>query len=343
MKEQARDNGTIVEHDGAGQGNGKGKRKGWRRLRNAALGLAGALALLMIVIFISNLIGNAVDKGKIEPYGQHVTVDGKQMNVLIQGEGEETIVLLPGYGTASPVLDFKLLIDELSSSYKVVAIEPFGYGLSDGAKTDRTAPQIVREVHEALQQLAIDRYILMGHSIAGIYAVEYVDTYPDEVKAFIGIDSSVPDQPNMDVELPVGLYRFAKQSGLIRLGMAFGGDPYADSGFDDATKEQMKRISRVYGNNPTVMNEMRHIGSNFKAIRGRSFPAELPVLLFAQAHNASFPTWVKMHQEQADASDYGQIVTMDGEHYLHHTHWKEIAAQFDTFWNSLQQAQGITP
>ncbi|GBF75360.1 alpha/beta hydrolase [Paenibacillus sp. 598K] len=337
MKEQAINNGTI------GRDSGAAKRKGWRKLGYVALGLVGALVLLMAVIYIVNLVGNAIDKGKIEPYGQHVTVDGKQMNVLIQGEGEETIVLLPGYGTAAPALDFKLLIDELSPSYKVVAIEPFGYGLSDGAEPDRTAPQIVSEVHEALQQLAIDRYILMGHSIAGIYAIEYVDTYPDEVKAFIGIDSSVPNQPNMDVELPVSLFRFAKQSGLIRIGTMFGGDPYAGSGFDEATKTQIKRISRVYGNNPTVMNEMRHIGSNFKAIQGRAFPAELPVLLFAQAHNASFPTWVELHQEQADASDYGQLVTMDGEHYLHHTHWKEIAAQFDTFWRSLQQAQGTTP
>jgi 2-hydroxy-6-oxonona-2,4-dienedioate hydrolase len=68
-------------------------------------------------------------KKRIVPYGQHLSVDGKNMNVLIQGEGEETIVLLPGYGTATPALDFKLLIDELSPYYKVVAVEPFGYGL----------------------------------------------------------------------------------------------------------------------------------------------------------------------------------------------------------------------
>lgn len=52
------------------------------------------------------------------------------MNVFIQGEGEETVVLLPGYGTAAPALDFQLLVDELSPFYKVVVIEPFGYGLS---------------------------------------------------------------------------------------------------------------------------------------------------------------------------------------------------------------------
>lgn len=77
------------------------------------------------------------------------------MNVLIQGDGKETIVLLPGYGTASPVLDFKPLVDELSPYYRVVVIEPFGYGLSDDTDKVRTSQNIVDEIHECLQKLNI--------------------------------------------------------------------------------------------------------------------------------------------------------------------------------------------
>ncbi len=51
------------------------------------------------------------------------------MNVYIHGQGEETVVILPGFGTAAHALDFKPLIEELSPNYKVVVIEPFGYGL----------------------------------------------------------------------------------------------------------------------------------------------------------------------------------------------------------------------
>src|SRR5689334_15066746 len=84
-------------------------------------GIVIAIALFLIGIFTYNKIASKSDLAKIEPYGQFVSVDGKNMNVLIQGEGEETIVLLPGQGTASPILDFKPLIDELSPNYKVVA------------------------------------------------------------------------------------------------------------------------------------------------------------------------------------------------------------------------------
>lgn len=139
-----------------------------------------------------NIVCSKIEQGKIETYGQSVAVDGKTMNVFIQGEGEETVVLLPGYGTAAPALDFKFLVDELSPFYKVVVIEPFGYGLSDLTEKERSTENIVSEIHEALQRLHIERYILMGHSISGLYGLDYVNKYPEEVSAFVGLDSSVP-------------------------------------------------------------------------------------------------------------------------------------------------------
>lgn len=106
----------------------------------------------MGIVYITNVISSNAEAKRIEPYGQHVSVDGKNMNVFIQGDGPDTVVLLPGFGTASPALDFKLLIDELSPHYKVVVVEPFGYGLSDATKKERTSENIVSEIHEALQQ-----------------------------------------------------------------------------------------------------------------------------------------------------------------------------------------------
>ncbi|WP_323825588.1 alpha/beta hydrolase, partial [Pseudomonas aeruginosa] len=77
----------------------------------------------------------------------------------------------------------------------VISVEPLGTGLSDQADTPRTADNIAREVHSALQRLGVERYVLMGHSIAGIYALHYSTLYPEELVAFVGIDSSVPGQP----------------------------------------------------------------------------------------------------------------------------------------------------
>ncbi|MFG1732628.1 alpha/beta fold hydrolase [Paenibacillus sp. 843] len=311
-----------------------------KKVRSVLLKIIGAIVIAIVlflgIVYITNVISSHSEAKRIEPYGQHVSVDGKNMNVFIQGEGKETIVLLPGYGTAAPALDFKLLIDELSPYYKVVAVEPFGYGLSDGTEKERTIENIVSEVHEALQQLNINRYMLMGHSIAGIYGIDYVNKYPNEVTAFVGIDSSVPTQPGMDVKFPLKTFAFLKNSGLQRLAVKFGGDPYADLAFDDQTVEQMKMLSNKNSNSSTMLSEMDHISSNFKEAQGLTFPKDLPLLLFVQADNPDFPTWIPLHEEQVKDSDHGKVIPLEGEHYLHHTKFKEIAEKFREFMKEVK-------
>ena len=309
----------------------KRMRKPLRILLKTLGAIAAAIVLFLAIVFIVNVFATKSDQAKIVPYGQHVSVDGKNMNVLIQGDGKETIVLLPGYGTAAPALDFKLLIDQLSPFYKVVAVEPFGYGLSDGTEKDRTTDNIVSEVHEALQQLNINRYMLMGHSITGIYGIDYVNKYPNEVTAFVGIDSSVPTQPGMDVKFPLKTFAFLKKSGLQRLAVKFGGDPYAGLAFDNRTVAQMKMLSNKNSNSSTMLNEMDHISSNFKGAQGLTFPKELPLLLFVQADNQGVAGWIPLHEGQIKDSAHGKVIIMEGSHYLHHTKFKEIAEDVRAF------------
>lgn len=311
-------------------------RKPLRILLKTLGAIAIAIVLFLAIVFIVNVFATKSEQGKIEPYGQHVSVDGKNMNVLIQGEGEETIVLLPGFGTATPALDFKLLIDQLSPVYKVVAVEPFGYGLSDGTEKERTTENIVGEVHEALQQLNINRYLLMGHSITGIYGIDYVSKYPNEVTAFVGIDSSVPTQPGMDVKLPIKKLEFLKKSGLLRMMMKLGADPYASLAFDDKTVEQMKMMSYKNMNNDTTLNEMGHISSNFKRAHDLTFPKDLPLLLFVQANNEGVTGWIPLHEGQIKDSVHGKVIILDGSHYLHHTKFKEIAENVRLFMNEAK-------
>ncbi|WP_340012963.1 alpha/beta hydrolase [Paenibacillus sp. FSL K6-1318] len=312
---------------------GRKKRNLWLKIMG---GIVGALVLFMGITFVVHTISNGIEKKKIESYGQYVNVDGKNMNVSIQGSGEQTIVLLPGQGTPSPVLDFKLLIDELTSDYKVVAIEPFGYGLSDETETERTTENIVSEIHEAVQQLGIDRYILMGHSITGLYAATYVNTYPDEVSAFVGIDSSVPNQPGMDVKLPLNLMKFLQKSGLMRVLQKVSGDSYKSLAYDEHTKEQMKLIANQVSTNPTLIDELKHLGSNFKNGEKLTYPRDLPMLLFVQSNNEHNPQWIPLHEDLVKQSAQGKMIPMEGSHYLHHTKFKEIAEEFKSYMKQIQ-------
>lgn len=298
--------------------------------------IVAVIALVLATTSIVNVVATNSEADKIESYGQLVDVDGKKMNVLVRGEGDETIVLLPGFGTAAPALDFLPLISELESSYRVVAVEPFGYGLSDGTDKARTTENITSEVHEALQQLGITSYVLGGHSIAGIYGLHYANTYRDEVTAFVGVDTSVPGQPGMDDELPIGPMQAAKSLGIMRM-LTAGGDVYDGLPFDEKTKEQMIMLSNKNSLSSTYVNEMEHFGPNFTEALGTTFPADLPVLLFAQEKNPDIPSWIALHTEQAASVDNGELILLDGGHYLHHTLSPEIAQATKKFLSGLSQ------
>lgn len=299
------------------------------------LGVLVAIPVLLVATTaVVNVVATKSEASSISSYGERVPVDGKKMNVVVAGHGDETIVLLPGLGTAAPGLDFQPLIRQLESRYRVVAVEPFGTGLSDQTSVPRTTANITREIHEALQHLGVTRYVLMGHSISGIYALTYSTSYANEVRAFVGIDSSVPDQPGWDEPIPTEAIVVMKNLGLTRALGGLVGDPLAGLPYDSKTKEQMNLLATKNGAAPTLMDEMKRAPANFKAVSGKTFPKALPILLFTANDDAG---WVKLHDEQAASVDDGKVILMKGEHYLHHTLSKEIAADTKSFLGSLPQ------
>jgi pimeloyl-ACP methyl ester carboxylesterase len=299
--------------------------------------LVAVPALTLTTTSIVNVVATRSDLAAVTSYGERVPVDGKEMNVVVSGAGDDTIVLLPGLGTAAPGLDFQPLISELDDTHRVVAVEPFGTGLSDQTDTPRTATAIAGEVHEALSHLGVDRYALMGHSISGVYALEYSRLYPDELTAFIGIDSSVPDQPGAEDPVPTDGLVALRALGLLRVASALGGDTYAGLPYDESTKEQMRLLTTKNSTAPTLLDEMERTPANVASVSGATFPADLPVLIFVAQSDASADAdagadgWLELHETQAASVDRGQVVPLPGEHYLHHTQSARIAADTDEF------------
>ncbi|MDR2293905.1 MAG: alpha/beta hydrolase [Microbacterium sp.] len=301
-----------------------------KKSRKALLAIgavAAAIAVGLATTTVVNVVATNAEADAIEPYGQSIEVAGKSMNVLVTGEGED-LVLLPGFGTSSPVLDFAPLIEDLATDHRLIVVEPFGYGLSDATEEARTTANIVSEVHEALQAFGVTSYTLMGHSIAGLYGIEFAERYPDEVRGFVGIDSSVPGQPNMDVAFPTGLLGALKSLGLVRLLSGVGGDGgYASPFYDDHERQQIGLLTQRNSLEPTYLDEMARIRTNFADAEGRTFPADLPLLLFVQQVNPTNDDWLAMHERQAATVTDGTVIPLDGDHYLHHTQSPAIAQQ----------------
>lgn len=305
-------------------------------LKITLIGLGTVVGLLAVTLATTSIV-NAVQTDRevaaLKPYGELVDVDGKHMNVAEFGEGEQTIVLTPGAGTASPVADFAPVINGLKDEYRILAVEPFGYGLSDQADTPRTSENIVREVHEAVASFGVDEYILMGHSITGIYGLKYANTYPDEVTAFVGIDTSVPEQPGMDqVPAIIKAAPALRGLGIMRVVTALSGNPLeGNPAYTDEDIERMNVLAMRNTMAPNYIDEVNHLGSNFADAKGSTFPKELPLLLMYQAKNPAFPTWNAMHEAQAATVDHSVTLEIDADHYLHHTKGDEVVAATKEF------------
>lgn len=235
-----------------------GMRRFIKILKGTILTIITIVFLGLLGIFTFNKICLHNEAGQIKDYGKKIEVFDGTINVLDEGKGDETIVLLPGYGTGSPGLDFKPLVKELKQQYRVVVIEPFGYGLSSQTKRARTSKNIVEEIHKVVEKLDIDSFTLVGHSLGGIYGLDYIDSYPNDVRAFVGLDNSVPDQPWVEYE--DGMNNFIQKSGLMRLLLASNSeikDMLRYDGIDEETFKQQRMLNLKNLSNETVRREGR--------------------------------------------------------------------------------------
>lgn len=128
---------------------------------------------------------------QIKPYGSLVNVDDGQMHICSMGNGEKTIVLLPGMGVSLPSAEFAPLMRKLSQNYKVVCVEYFGIGFSSLTSKPRTCENYVEEIRAALSGAGYHPpYVLMPHSISSVISEYYAANYPREVEAIISLDGT---------------------------------------------------------------------------------------------------------------------------------------------------------
>ncbi len=266
--------------------------------------------------------------------GQYVEIDGGKMNVYSEGEGEHTIVFMSGWGTTSPVYDFRPLYSKLTDEYRIVVIEKFGYGFSDEISGERDFDTILRQDREALQKLDIQApYVLCPHSLSGLEAQLWAQEYPDEVEAIVGLDMSSANYDGL-AEIKEGFL----QKTMIKLNKAvrFTGINrflLSISDLDDMSDREAKQYIALECKNianDTVCRENDAIGGVCDKINSMPMP-KTPTLQFISIQGGDLEKWRSTHQELADASDLGRVSELDCGHYVHQFESERIAKEMKEF------------
>jgi pimeloyl-ACP methyl ester carboxylesterase len=112
------------------------------------------------------------------PAGDFIDVDGVELHYVEQGSGTP-IVLLHGNGAA--VDDWKAsgLFDRLAADHRVIAFDRPGFGHSERPRTTVWTPRAQAAlIARAIQQLGIERPLVVGHSFGTLVTLALALDHP---------------------------------------------------------------------------------------------------------------------------------------------------------------------
>lgn len=118
--------------------------------------------------------------------------DGTALRVRDSQSGDPTLVLLHGYLESIEV--WEDFIPRLSPPCRVVAVDLPGHGVSEIKGPVHTMEFLADTVHDALVQLGVTRCFVVGHSMGGYAALEFLRKYPQMLSGIILLHST----PNPD-------------------------------------------------------------------------------------------------------------------------------------------------
>ncbi len=121
-----------------------------------------------------------------------------------------TVPVIIENGLGGRMVLWEKVLSEISKDATTFAYNRPGYGESDPVSTPRDGLHIVDELRSLLKSKGLNPpYILVGHSLGGLYMQLFARRYPDEVSALILVDSTHPKQFDGDGAIE-------KQSFLVR-------------------------------------------------------------------------------------------------------------------------------
>ena len=160
---------------------------------------AEAIAVLLVVLLsgCASLPNSAVEK-----------IGNRNVELAMTQHDTPPVVFENGLGGRMEC--WKKVLPEISNGTSTFAYNRPGYGNSDPLATPRDGLHIVDELRVLLRDKGMKPpYILVGHSLGGLYMQLYGRRYPEEVSALILVDSTHPQQLDGDGALE-------KQSFLVR-------------------------------------------------------------------------------------------------------------------------------
>jgi pimeloyl-ACP methyl ester carboxylesterase len=248
---------------------------------------------------------STIESGHLFPTveGTPTVLEGKfnvgkyELYIQCLGTGSPTVILEAGWGDDGST--WSLIQPEIAKFTRVCAYDRVGLGHSDPGPEPRTYFLAVMDLHHLLEEAAVESpYILVGHSLGGMYMLLYTHQFPKEVSGLILVDSSHPD--SFELSLAAMPPASPTDSESVR---------FYREWFSSVEKDTSMRSEYL---EPDSLGDLPLIVLTApNKTRAEDFPKEL---------NTKFnQIWLDLHLELVDLSSNSTHFVIEGsDHFIHH-------------------------
>lgn len=231
--------------------------------RKAVLWISVAVISLATLGAIYQTAGAEADRRNHPAPGNLIDVGGFKMHIHCVGEGSPTVILETLAGGTSSYWGW--VQPDVAQTTRVCVYDRAGRGWSEADPEPTTLERTARNLHTLLTNARIEGpYVLVGHSIGGIYVRQFAAQYPDEVAGMVLVDAAHPEQYERYPELSEGnefyaqisrLYPYTARIGLHRLYFAAGGE----FDFGDLTEPQKSELKALWSSSDYFLSQQTEI------------------------------------------------------------------------------------
>jgi pimeloyl-ACP methyl ester carboxylesterase len=304
------------ETDRHTQGTPRRRRLGsWIRLGLVWV-IAGLLALAVIGAIYQAIATEIDQRAAFLRPGEMVEVDEHRLHLNCVGQGSPTVVLDAGWGYTS--VEWAAWVQpEVAKHTRVCAYDRAGMGWSELEPGAPNATQRTAELHALLREADEEGpYVMVGHSLAGLYSRIYANRYPEEVAGMVLVDSTHPDQ----FEGSGSARTMNRVAGVVGTLIARAGIPPVFNLYPshpELPPLQREQSLLLYYTTPHLVatfEEMGTIPETMEKARGTGTLGEKPLMVVSAAADQGAQTRAFQEEFTALSSDSTLRVVEDSTH-----------------------------
>jgi pimeloyl-ACP methyl ester carboxylesterase len=300
-----------------------------------------ALLGVTSISWLYQRFGQARDARRYPPPGRLLPVGGHRLHLVDHGGIGPVVVIETGSGALA--LGWEQMARDLLPFCRVITYDRSGYGWSDADGWRRDGERVARDLAALLAAADIaGPFILVGHSLGGLFVRSFQQLYPEAVAGIVFVDSSHEEMITRVIQTsgwrvvvaqavasvlmtvaPRGIARAAADAGLL--------DRVAQGAVGGNSPEEVRQRMSLYLRSAFrqgMLAETLGMPATMRSLRETRQPLTIPIAVVTAAAPSPGdttmlarmrPLWLDLQADLVTlSSDATHVVARRGGHFVHH-------------------------